>query len=380
MKKLAIALFTPYEQTAPPPADVIRAPQELWALLADRLVERGHRVTLFAPKGSRTKARLPAQNLAPLSKNSAYRKAYQTDKTAAVVKLYRTTYNQIAYAHFADSFRKFDLVHAIFAPEFLPHAARDAHPPALFTFHDPLVDHKTLALGHYRNARHLYFNTLSRAQQSLFPSFKYDGVVYNGMDLARSPFQPADKGYLFFSGRMRQIKGPHTAVHIAQKLKLPLKLAGEQYPDEATFWAKEIAPHLSKKIQFLGMQPRKAMPRLYGGAKVTLMPISLAESFGLVMIESMAVGAPVIAFDCGSPREIIKHGKTGFVVKNEREMVATIKKIYAMPEDEYRAMRRACREHVEQNFSLERMVENYETLYYTIIDQHKKKHGKGRAP
>ncbi|MBI2636963.1 MAG: glycosyltransferase [Parcubacteria group bacterium] len=367
MKKLSIALVTPYEHTAPPPPSVIRAPQELWARLADELVARGHRVVLFAPQGSKTKASKPSKNLPPLSKNPEYQRVYRTDKTMAVVKLYKATYNEIAYARFADSFQLFDLVHAVFAPEFLPIASRDAQTPVLFTFHDPIVEHKALALAHYARTRHLYFNSISRAQQSLFPSFRYDGVVYNGMELTGHPFYARGGPSLFFAGRMRKIKGPHIAVHIAKKLGLPLKLAGESYPDEAAFWNREIAPRLSKKIQFIGMQPRKKMPELYGNAKVTLMPISLSESFGLVMTESMAAGTPVVAFDCGSPLEIIKHGTTGFVVKNESEMIAAVKRIYAMPPDEYLTMRRACRAHVEKNFSIERMAENYESLYYSII-------------
>ncbi|PIR56833.1 MAG: glycosyl transferase, partial [Parcubacteria group bacterium CG10_big_fil_rev_8_21_14_0_10_41_35] len=95
--------------------------------------------------------------------------------------------------------------------------------------------------------------------------------------------------------------------------------------------------------------------------------------FGLVMIESMACGTPVIAFNKGAVPEIVKHGITGYVVKNEKQMIGAVKKIYSMKEDEYIKMRYACREHVEKNFSVEKMVDNYEKLYYKIIEQHKNK-------
>lgn len=366
-KKLKIALFTPYEQTAPPPPDVIRAPQELWAYLADGLFDRGHDVTLFAPIGSKTKARLPKENLIPLACDKEYKKILKNDITLSTVRLYRTIYNEIAYSKLSEQFKKYDIVHAIFIAELVPLAAHQIDVPVLFTFHDPLFYYKRKAVETFKNAKHIHYNSISIAQQSLYPSLDYEKIIYNGINYKNIPFFEKDKGYLFFAGRIKKIKGPETAIRIANQLNLPLKIAGERYSDENDYWEKEIEPGLCKKIKFIGMQPRKKMSKLFGEAKITLMPINVIESFGLVMIESMASGTPVIAFDKGSPREIIKQGVTGFVVKNEKEMIQAVKKIYSMPKDEYAAMRRACREHVEKNFSIEKMVDEYEKLYYKII-------------
>jgi len=368
-KKLKIALFTPYEQTAPPPADVIRAPQELWAIIADELTERGHSVTLFAPEGSKTKANLPKNNLPPLTKDKEYKKLVKEDKTMGSVKLVRTIYNEIAFAKFTDQFKEFDIVHAVFTVELIPIAVKEKQTPMLFTFHDPLTYYKQMTLNMFSDVKHLYYNSISKAQQELFPNFDYDAVVYNGMDYKAQPFYKKDKGYLFFAGRMRRMKCPHIAIQVAKKLDMPLKLAGEKYPDEQSYYDKEIEPYLSKKIKFIGMQPRKKMPKLYGQAKITLMPINAPESFGLVMTESMASGTPVIAFDKGSPKEVIKQGVTGYVVKNQRQMIKAAKKILSMRQSDYLAMRVACREYVEDTFSIERMVSGYEDLYYKILNK-----------
>ncbi|MBU2575734.1 glycosyltransferase [Patescibacteria group bacterium] len=370
-KKLKIALFTPYEQTAPPPADVIRAPQELWAIIADELTQRGHNVTLFAPIGSKTKANLPKNNLPALAKDKEYKQLVKKDKTLGSVKLVRTIYNEIAFAKFINEFKKFDIVHAVFIPELIPIAAKERDYPVLFTFHDLLSYYKRMTLKLFSDAKHLHYNSISKAQQELFPNFNYDAVIYNGMDYKAQPFFKKDKGYLFFAGRMRKIKCPHIAIQVARKLDMRLLLAGEKYPDEQDYYDKEIEPFLSKKIKFIGMQPRKKMPKLYGQAKITLMPINAPESFGLVMTESMASGTPVIAFDKGSPKEIIKDGVTGYVVKNQKQMIKAAKKILSMKQNDYLAMRRACREYVEDTFSVERMVSGYENLYYKILNQHK---------
>ena len=371
-KKLNIALFTPYEQTAPPPPNVIRAPQELWAALADKLTERGHNTTLFAPIGSKTIANLPKDNFIPLAKNKEYNRILKTDATLSSVKLIRTIYNEIAFSKFTDQFKKYDIVHAVFIAELVPIAAKAISIPVLFTFHDHLSYYKRMTVQMFADAAHLHYNSISHAQQKLFPNWRYDKVVYNGMDCKHQPFFEKDKGYLFFAGRMRKLKCPHIAIQVARKLDMRLKLAGEKYADEQAYYDKEINPYLSKKIKFIGMQSRKKMPELYGGAKITLMPINAIESFGLVMTESMAAGTPVIAFDMGAPKEIIKEGVTGYVVKNERQMVKAAKKILSMKQDDYLAMRQACRAHVEENFSIEKMVDNYEKLYYKIVEYHKK--------
>ncbi len=368
MRKLKIGLCVPYEYTAPPPKNTIRAPNDLWVLMADALTKKGHSVTLFAPKGSKSKAKKPMIEFDPLSKNKSFQKALKTDVSMGSVKMYRLLYNQIVYTKIVDLFKKFDIVHAVFVPEFLPIAATQST-PMLFTFHDPLLEQKTMALKHFKNTSHLYFNSISLAQQKIFPSFKYDEIVYNGTEIDKYPFYEKDDGYAFFSGRMRRIKGPEIAIRVAKKLNIPLKLAGETSIDEQDLWDNDIEPYLSKKIKYLGMLPKKKLPKLYGRAKVLLMPINIPESFGLVMTEAMSVGTPVVAFDSGSPKEVIKHGKTGYIVKNERQMIKAVKKIYDMPADEYLKMRKACRKHVEDNFSVHRMVENYEKLYYKIVSK-----------
>jgi len=366
-KKLKIAMFTPYEHTAPPPKNVIRAPQELWAKLADKLVEKGHKVTLFAPKGSETKAKSPKNNLDPLSKDKEYQKTLKEDVTMSNVKLQRTIYNEIAFAKFAEEFNNFDILHSVFIAELIPITALCVKTKALFTFHDPLNNYKKQSINHFQK-NNINYNYISNSQMKISGE-KNGNIVYNGIDCDKKNFSEKEKGYLFFAGRMRKIKGPDTAARLAKKLNLPLLMAGETYLDEKKYIEEEVLPNLTEKIKFIGMASREKMKKLYKNAKITLMPINAPEPFGLVMIESMACGTPVVAFDNGSPREIIKHGETGFVVKDEKKMEDAIKKIYSMPQDEYVKMRLACRRHVEENFSIEKMADEYEKLYYKILNK-----------
>lgn len=368
-RPLNLALFTPYEHTAPAPGGVIRAPQNLWASLSDGLASKGHKVTLFAPSGSKTKAALPLNNLPPLVRNRSYEHIFRTDATMAVTKIFRVVYNQTAFADLLYSkLDGFDLVHAVFLPEILPLAATKKNSSILFTTHDPVTAHKEFIIKHYAAAENFYFNAISKSQKKLYRFVHYSAVVYNGIDIGQYKFYEKPPGdYLFFAGRMRQFKGPDIAIAVARRTGFPLLLAGERFPDEHEYWQSKVSPYLGGKIKYLGMQDFKNMPRLYGSAKVFLMPIIAPEPFGLVMVEAMAAGTPVIAFNKGSVPEVIRDGVTGYIVKNEAEMAKAVKKIYALPEAEYQKMRLECRKHVEQNFSLEKMVEGYERLYYKIL-------------
>jgi glycosyltransferase involved in cell wall biosynthesis len=164
-------------------------------------------------------------------------------------------------------------------------------------------------------------------------------------------------------------KGALSAIRVAKKLKKHIQLAGSipESQDEASYWYNKVKPSLNHGAKYLGLIPYNKMYTLYSRAKALLVPITWNEAFGLVMIEAMACGTPVIAFKHGSVPEVIKDKKTGFIVKNESQMIKAVKKIYDMPQNEYMQMRRNCRKHVEENFSVERMVNDYEKLYYKIV-------------
>ena len=145
-------------------------------------------------------------------------------------------------------------------------------------------------------------------------------------------------------------------------------LVGKVDPEKRKYFEERIKPNLSEKIKYLGEVSQKKLIKIYQGAIATLYPIEWEEPFGLIMAESMACGTPVIAFDFGSTKEIIKDGKTGFVVsflnkKGEKNFEGLIEAVERIGE----IKREDCREWVEKNFSIEKMVKNYEKIYYQIL-------------
>jgi glycosyltransferase involved in cell wall biosynthesis len=137
-------------------------------------------------------------------------------------------------------------------------------------------------------------------------------------------------------------------------------LAGRLDPSQRDFFEKKIRPHLNGKIKYLGELSQKELSSFYGQARAFLYPLEWEEPFGLCPVEAMACGTPVIAFARGSMKEIIKNGKTGFVVKDVGEMIEAIKNVEKIKRED-------CREWVKENFTIEKMVENYEKIYYQIL-------------
>ena len=137
-------------------------------------------------------------------------------------------------------------------------------------------------------------------------------------------------------------------------------------PGEKNYLEKSVLPYINQNIAYHGMIKKYSAKwyKAYSEAKALLLPLQWEEPFGLVMIEAMACGTPVIAFDRGSAREVVKDGKTGFIVKNVNEMVKAIKKIDQID-------RKECRRHIERNFTVEKMVDKYEKLYYRILKKRK---------
>ena len=163
-------------------------------------------------------------------------------------------------------------------------------------------------------------------------------------------------------GRISQAKGLDIAIKIAREMKIDLLIAGKIVnPEAKIFFEKKVRPYLGKKIKFAGeLKSEKDKSEFLGEAKAFLYPLQWEEPFGLAMIEAMACGTPVIAFRRGSVPEIVEHGKTGFVVDDKTQFKKAIGKI-----DQIR--REDCRARVEKNFTISRMVDDYESLYYSLI-------------
>ena len=192
-------------------------------------------------------------------------------------------------------------------------------------------------------------------------------VVHNGIDMSQFPPQSKKRkreDYLVWLGRFVPEKGPHLAIEAAKRAQVPLILAGtiDRYlKASVAYFHEQIEPHIdNKQIKYIGPVNMKRKVSLLRRAHALLNPIEWEEPFGMVMIEAMALGCPVISFDRGAVPEIIENGKTGFIVQNLDEMVESLEKIDEIDREEIRL-------YVERNFSAQVMAENYIRAYKKVM-------------
>lgn len=359
MKKLRIAQIAPLWYALPPKK--YAGIERIVYYLTEELVKRGHEVTLFASGDSRTSAKLLSVRKRCLSK----------DKVS-----WSDIYWELENLSFAfKRAEEFDIIHShigiksLFFHEFVK-------TPVLCTFHNPIYpkhgnfsqSFKILEL--HKNATNACF--LSKAEKEISPvKIKNNRVVYNGIDTALFRFNPTPENYFLWVGRFDPYKGCENAIKVAEILNLKLYLAGKIDPEGKEYFKDKIKPHLSGKIKYLGELPQKKLAEIYAGAEALIFPFEWPEPFGLTMVESQSCGTPVIAFDLGSAKEVVKSGKTGFVVpfvdkmgrKNIKGLVDAVKDIKQIKRED-------CRKWIEDNFTCQKMADNYERIYHEIIEKY----------
>ncbi|MCG2689848.1 glycosyltransferase family 4 protein [Candidatus Parcubacteria bacterium] len=375
-RKLKIAIMGTNIAPTPPGPKTIYAPLWIAHDLAAGLKKRGHSVTLFASSDSKAPVKIVSAGLPCFKNNKSWQKAQERlssyekrimqgehQYTWAIKwkEVLRENYELLLASKLYQMAQqgKFDVIQ-FHSPLRVLHSAPLIKTPIFFTMHDPLRHPfnsgavKTICDSiPYKNVR---FISISNAQRKLSPNLPYAGTCYNGIDIDKFKFKKEKEDYFLFAGRIIPQKGLHLAVEIAKEMGLKLKIAGPVGKEQKSYWKSKIEPHLSSKIEYLGVLTPSQMVPLYQKAKGFLMPILWSESFGLVMAEAMACGTPVIGFNKGSVAEVVKHNQTGFVVETKREMKEAIKKIDKIkPED--------CRAWVEDNFTIDKMVDSYENLY-----------------
>ena len=356
MKKLKIAFYSTNEFSCPLPGEIIYAPMDLAELVVKELDRRGHDVTLYTSEDSKIE----------MKKVTARMTSYYKLKDKAMNggfhdQLQMTLYEQLlASKMYEDSQKgKFDIIHAYhLVPKILPFVNL-TKTPTVFTLHDPMNASWNKMIDYCQWKNKANYISISDNQRKGMPKLNYVKTVYNGLDLQNFKFQKEPQDYFAFLGRYSKEKGIDTAVQVAIKAKEKLKMAGNIWG--GGFYDKKVKPFLKKgEIEDIGFLSRKKLSSFLGGAKALLFPINWEEPFGLVMIEAMACGTPVIAFNRGSVSEVIKHGKTGFAVKNEKKMIEAIKNINQIKRED-------CRKHVEENFTIKTMVDGYEEVYRKIL-------------
>ena len=329
--------------------------------LCDGMVDRGHEVTLFASGDSQTKAKL----VSAVDKAPGMNKEIYLDLGYSM----RHMFNYFAAA---ENQKKFDLIHWHVSKDIVPLMVSNfVQTPSVITFHNYHPQGKLDDLWNYNKKnqhKNVHYISISNRYTKNLP-FDFYSTVYNGINVDDFTFNAKGGDYMFWMGRFLPIKGIDIAVNIAKKLNLPLKMGARELDTELDFYNKKVKPHISNKIQYIGELGLTEKNKAYGNAKVFINPILFDEPFGLVVPESMATGTPVIAFDKGAMSEIIKDGETGYLIKpgDIIGMTQAIKKIYDMPNSEYQKMRENCRKHVEQNFTVKRMLDGYEKVYKSIL-------------
>ncbi|BAY47362.1 group 1 glycosyl transferase [Scytonema sp. HK-05] len=314
-------------------------------LLTDELVRRGHDVTLFASGDSITKAKLC----------SVHNQALRLDSNIKEP----TLYEQMMLADVYQNAHHFDIIHSHVGCPALPYCGF-VKTPTVHTMHGIFTrDNEKM----YRRFAWQPFISISEAQREPRLGLNYIHTVYNGIDTTVYPFhpEPTQPAYLAFVGRFSPEKGPVEAIKIARAAGLPLKMAGKVDVVDRDYYREQVEPLIDgEQIQYLGEVSHEEKVKLLGGATVTLFPINWREPFGLVMIESMATGTPVIGMGLGSVPEVIAHGKTGFICHSLEKMIEVIP-------DAMKLNRSTCREYVVSRFSVESMTSEYERAYKMVL-------------
>jgi glycosyltransferase involved in cell wall biosynthesis len=313
-------------------------------LLADGLVDHGHDVTLFASGDSHTKAKLASVfDRAP---------SEQIGRSLPDLRHILACYERA---------EEFDVINDHTGPlgavlgELLS-------TPVVHTVHGPLDGEPGdvyESIG--RVAPSVGLISISLNQRRPKPDLNWIANVPNALDLEHYPCKPHRGDYLLFLGRFNHEKGAHRAVAVAMELGLPLKLAGKmREPREKEYFAEFVEPHLGNGIEYLGEVNHGTKVELLQNARCTLFPIEWEEPFGLVMIESMACGTPVIATRQGAVPEVIGDGTGGVIVDHWHDIPAALEQADAIEPTE-------CRRFAEEQFAPDRMVADYERAYQEAI-------------
>jgi glycosyltransferase involved in cell wall biosynthesis len=314
--------------------------------LCQGLTRRGNQVELFASGDSKIDCLV--QSVLPVASEDDPHSTFYLEKEFEA----RNTLNLYRQAG------RFDIIHAHW-PTLAPYFSSLSKTPTLITYayiekglHDYYRDHFPSCFP----------VCISRAQAKMLRDESLP-VVYNGIDLEAIPFNDQPEDFFIIVGRITPGKGIAEAIRIAKRADVRLVIVGQvtsHLPWSKQYFTKEIQPHIDgDRVRHIDSLPHDRLMQIVGRAKGFLFPSQWEEPFGLAVAESMAAGTPVLAYPRGSMPELVRHGESGYLVCNEDEMVEAIYRIERLD-------RRLCREWVRENFSIEQMVESYETLYRRI--------------
>src|SRR5881398_3210406 len=341
---MRIAKVAPLYESVPPKN--YGGTERIVSYLTEELVHQGHDVTLFASGDSVTKARLVA-----VSRRSLRMNKHCTDQMAHHVLMLEQVSQ---HAH------EFDVVH--FHIDYLHFPlSRRAAIPHVTTLHGRLDLPDLVPL--YEQFRDMPVLSISNAQRQPLPWANWQATIYHGLPKEFFAFQPNQGGYLAFLGRVSPEKRVDRAIEIAKRVSMPLKIAAKVDRVDRRYFKRDIEPLLTQShVEWVGEISDQQKNEFLGNAYALLFPVDWPEPFGLVMIEAMACGTPIIAYNRGSVPEIVENGLTGFVVENENGAVAAVNHLPKLS-------RACCREVFEKRFTASRMANDYADLYERIMQR-----------
>ena len=346
MKKLRIAQIAPLVERVPPKK--YGGTERVVYHLTEGLVEKGHDVTLFASGDSITNAKL----VAPITEGLRLGSKVHSPMIVTMMMLSQV-YEKMLH--------EFDIIHSHIEYLTLPYA-KSTLVPTVLTMHGRLDLGDSSAM--LRTYRDMNYVSISDSQRRPVEDINWAKTIYHGYPASSFEFNENPGDYFLYLGRFSAEKRPDQAIMLARECNIPLKIAAKIDPTDQAYFEENIRPLLDHPlIEYVGEVDDQHKVELLKNAKALLNTIDWPEPFGLVMIEALACGTPVIVRGCGSAPEVITHGKTGFICESRSDFIEAIRNVD-------RISRKTCRAEFDRRFSLANMVESYEELYYSL--QHKR--------
>jgi glycosyltransferase involved in cell wall biosynthesis len=342
---MRIAQVAPLYESVPP--KYYGGTERIASYLTEELVRQGHDVTLFASGDSVTKARFV----------SGCRRSLRLDKHCVDQMAHHVVMLEQVYRRAAE----FDVIH--FHVDYLHFGlSRRESVTRVTTLHGRLDLPDLIPL--YQEFRDEPVVSISTSQRTPIPWANWQATVYHGLPEDLYTFRPGPGSYLAFLGRISPEKRVDRAIEIARRVGMPLRVAAKVDAVDEEYFATTIEPLLDHPlIEFVGEIGDAEKDEFLGNASMLLFPIDWPEPFGLVMIEAMACGTPVIAYSNGSVPEVMEQGRTGFIVDSLEEAIEAVRHVPQLS-------RERCREIFEQRFTAERMAHEYVRVYERLIHQH----------